>query len=117
MSHTVTIETRFVDAEALAKACEAMGVARPAEGEVQFFDGKRISGQIVKLTGWRYPLVVDAEGVVHCDHFNGHWGNPQHLVTLRQEYAVAAITKTMAHTWRITRTRQPNGSLRLSLQR
>jgi hypothetical protein len=117
MSHTVTIETRFVDAAALAKACQEIGVEAPVEGEARFFDGKRAQGKLVKLPGWKYPLVVDAQGVAHFDHFGGHWGNPEHLTALRQEYAVAAITKTMSRQWRITRNRQADGTLRVSLSR
>ena len=100
MSHVATITLEFRDSAALADAAAACGVAL-APDTVRFFDGTRVTGTAVRLPGWQYPVVVDGQGRLFYDH-----------------YAEAA-TRRFAHTqgFRVTRTVQADGTVRLALGR
>jgi hypothetical protein len=115
MSHVATIELEFRDRAALADAAAACGLAL-AEHTVTFFDGTRVTGTALRLSGWRYPVVVDGHGRLFYDHYEGQWGDLAHLHRFRQAYAEAA-TRRFAHAqgFRITRTVQTDGTVRLAL--
>ena len=117
MSHVATITLEFKDPQALADATAACGLALGAE-TVTFFDGTRVSGTAIRLPGWRYPVVVDAQGRLFYDHYEGWWGDLTHLHRFRQAYAEAA-TRRFAHAqgFRVTRTVQADGTVRLALGR
>lgn len=55
---------------------------------MRLFSGEA-TGLAVELPGWRYPVVYNlADGKVHLDNFNGHWGDQKHLDAFLQAYAV-----------------------------
>ncbi|MDB5732449.1 MAG: hypothetical protein JWQ03_2344 [Variovorax sp.] len=88
MSHIVTIKTQIRDTVALTAACLRLGLAPPEQGTTQLFT-TQATGQILRLPGWNYPVVVDtAAGQVRFDNFSGAWGNPLELDKLFQAYAV-----------------------------
>jgi hypothetical protein len=88
MSHIVTIKTQIRDAAALAAACTRLGLPPPEEGTAQLY-ASRVTGHVVRLPGWHYPVVVDtAAGRVNFDNYNGAWGSQSELDKLVQAYAV-----------------------------
>jgi hypothetical protein len=88
VSHIVTIKTRLTDPRAVAAACQRLGLDAPAEGTARLFGGE-VSGLLVRLPGWDYPVVIDAStGTVSYDNFQGHWGEQSHLDRFLQLYAV-----------------------------
>ena len=96
MSHIVTIETQVRDVHAVAAACRRMGLAAPENGIARLFAGE-VRGLLVRLPGWRYPLVLDTErGTLRYDHFEGKWGDPAELGRFQQSYAVEK-TRIEAH--------------------
>jgi hypothetical protein len=72
MSHVATIALEFRDVAALGEAAAACGLALRQE-TVTFYDGTRVTGTALRLPGWRYPVVVDADGRLHYDHYEGRW--------------------------------------------
>ena len=60
MSHIVTIETQLRDADALDAACHRLDLPAPEEGRALLFSGV-VEGTIVRLPGWRYPVVADLQ--------------------------------------------------------
>ena len=117
MSHVATITLEFRDSAALADAAAACGVGL-AHDTVRFFDGTRVTGTAVRLPGWQYPVVVDSQGRLFYDHYDGRWGDLAHLHRFRQAYAEAA-TRRFAHAqgFRVTRAVQADGTVRLALGR
>jgi hypothetical protein len=117
MSHVATITLEFRDSAALADAAAACGLAL-AEDAVTFYDGTRVTGMALRLPGWQYPVVVDAQGRLFYDPYEGQWGDLAHLHRFQQAYAEAA-TRRFAHTqgFRVTRTVQADGTVRLALGR
>ncbi len=88
MSHIVSIQTKVRDRDAVAAACQRLGLPSPTHGTVSLFSGEA-TGLIVNLPGWQYPAVIDTQtGEVKFDNFEGHWGDQQHLDRLLQIYAV-----------------------------
>ncbi|MDG3005456.1 DUF1257 domain-containing protein [Paludisphaera mucosa] len=92
MSHIVTIETQLRDPAAVAAACRRLGLPGPVQGVAKLYSGQAV-GLLVRLPGWRYPVVVDAAaGRVRYDNFDGAWGAPEHPGRLAQAYAVENST-------------------------
>jgi hypothetical protein len=117
MSHVATIALEFRDSAALSEAAAVCGLDLRQE-VVTFYDGTRVAGTALRLPGWRYPVVVDAEGRLHYDHYEGRWGDLAHLHRFRQVYAEAATARfARARGYLITRTAQADGTVRLALSR
>jgi len=87
MSHIVTIKTEIRDVAALSAACARLGLSPPVHGTARLYE-KEVTGQIVQLPGWVYPLVIDtAQRHIALDNFQGAWGDPKELDKLLQAYA------------------------------
>ena len=115
MSHVATITLEFRDPAALSDAARRLRLDLH-EDMVTFYDGTRVAGTALRLPGWRYPVVIDAEGRLHYDHFEGRWGDPVHLHRFRQAYAEAATTRfAHARGYLVTRMAQADGTVRLAL--
>jgi len=117
MSHVATIALEFRDPAALGEAAATCGLSL-LQDTVTFYDGTRVAGTALRLPGWRYPVVVDAAGRLHYDHYEGRWGDLAQLHRFRQAYAEAATTRfAHAHGYLILRTAQIDGTVRLTLSR
>ena len=116
MSHTVTIETKLKDLAALRAACARLDLNEPKTETVKFFDGVEHEGLAVRPPGFVYPVLIQADGAVRCDTFNGRWGDDAFLGRLKQAYAVEAAklqAKERGH--RISETVLPNGGVKLTV--
>ena len=88
MSHIVTIETKVTDAVAVAAACQRLSLPAPEQGTATLYSGK-VSGLLVRLAEWTYPVVVDlASGAVKFDNYEGAWGNLARFEEFLQLYTV-----------------------------
>jgi hypothetical protein len=116
MSHIVTIQTKVRDPAALAAACARLGLAAPVQGTARLFGGA-VSGLLVKLPGWQYPVVVDPQtGEDRFDNFGGSWGDQKELDRLLQMYAVEKCrieARRRGHT--LTEQQLADGSIRLQI--
>ena len=116
MSHIVTIRTVVRDPAALAAACRRLGLAEPAAGTARLF-ASEATGQIVRLPGWTYPVVIDtAAGEVRYDNFNGAWGAQRELDRLLQAYAVEKArleARRLGHG--VIEQPLPDGSVKLTI--
>ena len=116
MSHTASVQVHFRDREALADACRELGF--PFEqGSVAFYDQLTYSGDVIRLPGWQYPIVVESPETVHMDHFEGRWGDIAHFQRLKHTYAVHASIRTVERTGRRVLQRiEQNGHVQLVVQ-
>ena len=90
--------------------------ARPGHGHLLRRDARH--GERDSPAWVAYPVVVDAAGRLHYDHFEGRWGDLAHLHRFRQAYAEAATARfARAAGYIITRTAQADGTVRLALSR
>ena len=116
MSHIVTIQTKLHDPAAVAAACKRLGLDPPTEGVAQLFAGSA-AGLLVRLPGWRYPLVIDVlTGTLQYDNYGGSWGEPAHLDRLLQAYAVEKVRiEARAKGYSLTEQPLQDGSIRLQI--
>lgn len=80
--------------------------------ESKFFLGSdRVQGLAITPPRWHYPIVVDDNGVVHYDNYNGVWGDMKdvaRLVSLHDGFtSLGSLDGLQEET--------VNGELRLSL--
>lgn len=117
MSHIVSIRTQIRDPVALATACQRLGIEPPVQGTAQLFSTSA-TGLIVKLPGWHYPVVIDANtGGVEFDNYQGHWGAQSELDKLLQSYAVEKArleARKAGHS--VTEQTLTDGSIKLTIQ-
>jgi hypothetical protein len=117
VSHIVTIKTEVRDAGAVMAAAKRLGLDEPFEGTVRLFDGES-TGLLLKLPGWLYPVVLDTStGQTQYDNYNGAWGDPKHLDSFLQAYAIE-MTKIEARKRGHSVFEQPlpGGSVKLVIQ-
>jgi hypothetical protein len=89
-SHTVRVDVKFSNVDALAAAALALGGSVLGVGVHKLFATNTAAGFGVKLPNWRYPIVADELGAVSFDNYNGAWGDNADVDRLRSEYAIAA---------------------------
>jgi hypothetical protein len=91
MSHVVTIQTRVHDPAAVAAACQRLNLRAPVQGSARLYSGE-VTGLIVQLPDWTYPLAIDTEsGTMQFDNFGGTWGAQEHLDRFLQSYALEKV--------------------------
>ncbi|MAG93392.1 MAG: DUF1257 domain-containing protein [Planctomycetaceae bacterium] len=117
MSHIVQIKTEVRDPVAVTAACRRLKLPEPVEETVQLFSG-RATGVVIRLPGWRYPIVCDTNsGTVKFDNYEGRWGDRVHLDRLLQAYAVEKTrieARRQGHT--VTERNLADGSIGLTVQ-
>jgi hypothetical protein len=102
MSHTSTVDTKLTDVECIRKAAMNVG-GRVLEGNShQLYQGS-YKGIGVQLKGWRYPIVINEEGAISMDNYNGNWGKNEELDSFKQQYSIEAVNKAL-------RQRRMNGT-------
>jgi len=113
----VTIHTEIRDVAALQAACARLSLPPPKLGTARLYEAEA-TGQIVKLPGWTYPVIIDTEkGEVKEDNFGGAWGDPKELDKLLQAYAVEKCrieSRKAGHS--VTEQALPDGSIKLTVQ-
>mgnify|MGYP000974166787 CR=1 FL=1 len=117
MSHVVTIRTEVRDAVAVQAACRRLGLSEPVSGKARLFSAEA-SGLLVKLSGWRYPVVCDLNtGQVQFDNFKGHWGEQKQMDQFLQAYAVEkAKIEARKKGHQVTEHPLADGSIKLTIR-
>ena len=88
MSHTVNMKIDLRDVAALEKACKRLNVAFDKEEKnVKLFSSTE-KGMSVQLDGWKYPVVIQSDGSVKADNYNGSWGKQEKLTELQAFYGL-----------------------------
>jgi hypothetical protein len=117
MSHIVEIKTEVRDPAAMELACQRLGLENPQQGTATLFT-QQVSGWIVQLPQWRFPVVVDAgSGQVQYDNYEGRWGEIDQLHRFLQTYAVEKAkleARKQGHS--ITEQSLADGSIKLAIQ-
>jgi len=117
MSHIVQIQTQVRDPVAVAAACQRLKLAAPQMETVKLFTTTE-TGLVIRLNGWRYPVVCDvSSGSVKYDNFNGNWGEQMELARFLQSYAVEKAKIEARRKGHLV-TEQPlaDGSIKLVIQ-
>ena len=118
MSHVVSIKVDVRDKAALTAACSRLSLPPPEHGTARLFTTDA-TGEIVRLPGWTYPVVIDTEArQVHFDNYSGAWGQQEELGKLLQAYAVekCRIEARKAGHHSVTEPLLPDGSIKVTIQ-
>ena len=84
--------SEMVDVELLTAAAAQLGCEVKLNATVKFFSGTA-HGTVIQLAGWRYPIVVNSDGKVSYDNYEGRWGDIARLTELKQQYSAQAIMR------------------------
>ena len=116
MSHLVSIQTKLTDSAAVAAACRRLNLPAPEQGTATLYSGE-VTGLIVRLPDWLYPVVVDTvSGESKYDNYSGEWGNQIHLEKFLQAYAVEkARIEATKKGFAVTEQSLDNGSIKLTI--
>lgn len=117
MSHIVQIKTEVRDMQAIFAACQRLGLEQPVSGRHTLFAGQTADGWAVKLPGWQFPAVFNAEtGAAAYDNYNGSWGRQEELDKFLQAYAVEkARYEAQKGGYSVWEETMPDGSIKLNI--
>lgn len=105
-SHTTTVKVKLRPGSALEAAIRALGGTVLGVGQHKLFQGM-CYGLGFNLPGWRYPLVLQEDGTLQYDDYNGNWGNVQDIAKLEGVFAVeAAVEQAQQLGWMVERNGQ-----------
>jgi len=121
MSHTTTIDLQFKHEAAILAAARELNLPVPVRGTASLYQAKdkNLSGLIVRLPGWKYPVIIDTAtgtGTAKYDNFNGVWGKQEELNKFKQLYGVHAAQNLLRQQGKtFTRKTLTNGSIQLTI--
>ena len=106
VSHTTTVAVEYRNIEALGSAVVAMGGTVIGHGLHKLYQhtyhGGGIQGFGFQLPGWSYPCILEADGNLAMDTYNGAWGDVKDLDKLKGLYTIqAAAAAAFAEGWQI----------------
>jgi len=78
MSHTMNIAVEMHDKEIIFSTAERLGISCK-EGEHRLFGGATFNGIGIFLKGWNYPAIIQEDGTIKYDNYQGRWGNIDRL--------------------------------------
>lgn len=115
MSHTATVEVKVKKPHIIKQVIENMGGTYLGVGTHKLYS-QSITGVGAKLPDWRYPVIIEEDGTLKYDNYNGNWGSQETLDTLIQDYTIAAIKEEAV--WQnlsIDEIQLEDGSIKLTL--
>lgn len=90
MSHTVSIDVKFKNIEAAQKVAEELGCRILGNGNHRLYSSSH-SGFAFQFPDWQYPAVIDEDGKIFYDNYNGRWGRTSDMEKFQEKYAFAVI--------------------------
>lgn len=104
-SHTVKVKTSMLADASFEAAVKCLGGTIVGLGSHRIFEyGTEATGLAFRLPNWRQLLVLQADGSLAYDDYNGAWGNADELDRLRAEYTLCkAMNAAMDQGWQCER--------------
>lgn len=81
---------KFKNQEAAVKAAEAMGARVLGDGNHRLYASSH-AGFGIHFNGWQYPAIIDKDGKIFYDNYNGSWGAASELEKFQEYYAGKVI--------------------------
>ena len=79
MSHTMNIKLELCDQEAVKAAAERLGIRVDSETKTHAIYMTTKSGKAIFFNNWKFPAVLQEDGSIAYDNYNGAWGNIDRL--------------------------------------
>lgn len=92
MSHIVTIKTELKNFDTIKEVCKRLGLHCKQSNDINVYNTNK-TGMGIHLKGWKYPIVVNKQGVVYYDNYNGNWGNMKEYNKFVDEYSLEETLK------------------------
>jgi hypothetical protein len=103
-SHTVKIAVPYKDPRTLERACKTLGWKWLGYGKHSLSENS-VTGHGFMPETFLLPAVLDAEGELHFDTYEGSWGDQTKLDLLKSEYAIATAEQAAEELgWQTERT-------------
>jgi len=104
VSHTAQIAADYSHPDALAAAVSKLGGKIIGQGRHKLFSSEH-DGIGIQLNNWAFPVVVQTDGTLAYDDYQGRWGKTSDLDKLHEEYSWA-LTEIAAQRlgWQTERT-------------
>lgn len=116
MSHVAKVDVEFRDMKALERACKRINAQFCGRGFVKFYDDTEVGGTVIYLPDWKYGIVIQANGDVCYDNYEGEWGDMAELLKLKRYYAVeAAKVEAEEKGYTYEEEELPTGVLKLTI--
>ena len=118
MSHIATVKVKVKDLDLFEQACEQYGVRLMRRTARHQLYSDTVEGiAYIDLPGrWRYPVVIQKDGSLKFDNYNGRWGDPKYLHRILQAYSRNVVTKQAQRMGMTTRAQVgKDGSLVMTL--
>lgn len=118
MSHIASVKVKIKDMQALEAVCRELSI--PAEiktQQVSMYSGQIAAVATLRLPGWTYPVVVQADGSVKYDNYGGRWGKQDQLNRVLRRYSErVAVSQARRMGMTVRRHEQNDGSVVLRLR-
>lgn len=120
MSHTVRMKSKLTEPTIIARAADrwAKRMGKTCQVEMnswaQLYDRAHAQGTVLKINGWRYPVVVKDDGQLLYDDFGGTWGNVRDLHGIQQHYSALIVGDQMREEgWVVEESETADGEIKL----
>lgn len=115
MSHMVEIDTKLTSLPDILAAASEVGATVEQNSSQRFYSGDTFTGTVVRLKGWKYGAVIDSEGALHFDNYNGTWGKQDELEKFQQQYTLAAFRRATPNRYKIKTKAMEDGRIHVSI--
>jgi hypothetical protein len=95
MSHIAWVKSAVTDLSVVQEVASQHGYSFDASCKTHKIFMSQVEGSALHLPGWTYPIVIQPNGDLAYDHYNGLWGNPDHLQTFLHEYTTMSVLKNL----------------------
>jgi len=103
-SHTVKVKVEYRDPRTLERACKTLGWKWLGYGKHTLSENS-VTGHGFMPETFLLPAVLDSEGELHFDTYEGSWGDQTKLELLKSEYALATAEQAAEELgWQTERT-------------
>lgn len=117
MSHVAQLDIKCTNVEAMKAACTRAGALFLGKGLERFYDESEYGGYLIQLPGWEYNLVIQADGSLAYDNYEGQWGDIAQLNQFKQLYAIeAAKQAAQQNQYYFQEEQLPTGVLKLTIE-
>ncbi len=119
MSHIATIAFQFKDFKVLEDLCKKLKIEyKSGVHTARFYEGDKKGIFSFTPPGWRYPVMVQEDGKLICDTFNGSWGKMEEFDKIRNSYIKELTIKNMKKKgYYLSKTVDENGEVELTFMR
>jgi hypothetical protein len=90
MSHIQHTKVKVTNLGAATRVATQLGTTLGNPQISKVFNAS-VHGRPIKLPGWRFPIVIQEDGSIQYDNFNGNWGDQTTLDAFLADYSAECL--------------------------